>query len=78
MNERADDCLPISIDSHFDGRRRRYSVIIDEIATGVEWKFTLLERHSEFQSLFDRNIEAGWKPIVTTESPVEREPDGSN
>ena len=77
-NQRAADCLPVCLDSHFDGRRRRYSVIIDNRVKGAQWKFSLLKRGSEFQSVFDQNVQAGWKPVVTTESPVGGAADGAD
>ena len=78
QTDRSDDCLPLFLDSHFDGRRRRYSMIIDEGVQGVEWVFSLLLPESDFQSTFDRRTASGWKPVATTESPVGRALDGSN
>ena len=77
-NQRAADCLPVCVDSHFDGRRRRYSVIIDSSVKGAQWKFSLLTRGSEIQRVFDQNVQAGWKPVATTESPVARAPVGAH
>jgi hypothetical protein len=70
QQRRAADCLPTGIDSHFDGRRRRYCVIVDSSIKGVEWKFTLLTRDSEIQSVSNGNFEAGWKMLATTDAPV--------
>ena len=60
--------LPICLDSWFDGKRRRYSVVMAQLKHAFEWKFSVLVPDSEFQATFDRLNKPGWSTLSTTES----------